>query len=175
MSREIDTPRNTSSRDMESFGRDLIESGFATSDSIIGCDSAEIAQVYSLAPEGFPIPDEYHAFLAQMGKQAGTLFRGTDLFFPRMLDAREAAEEISGEGPTLENHFFFGHHQGYKVYFFRRGSGAVYLYNECAPEDHKLADGFIEFLRQSWRIQQKIRESTEAMRARRTRIQRAVN
>ncbi|WP_328661318.1 SMI1/KNR4 family protein [Nocardia salmonicida] len=156
--------RDESNQDIETFGRELIASGFATSDSIIGCDSAEIAQVHSVAPEGFPIPDEYQAFLEYMGKKAGTLFRGTDLFFPRMLDAIEAAEDVSGKGLTLDGRFFFGHHQGYKVYFFKRGSGAVYAYQEGTSEDQKLADGFIEFLRQSWRIQQKTRESTEAMR-----------
>ncbi|MFD4352485.1 SMI1/KNR4 family protein [Nocardia sp. NPDC058518] len=162
--------RDDSNHDIETFSRELIESGFATSDSIIGCDSAEITQVYSVAPEGFPIPDEYQAFLEYMGKKAGTLFRGTDLFFPRMLDAIEAAEDVFGKGLALEGKFFFGHHQGYKVYFFKRGSGAVYAYQEGSSEDQKLADGFIEFLRQSWRIQQKTRESTEAMRRERNQM-----
>lgn len=104
-----------------------------------------------------------------MGKRAGTLFKGTDLFFPRMLDAVEAAEDVAGKGLALDGQFFFGHHQGYKVYFFKRGSDAVYAYQEGSSEDQKLADGFIEFLRQSWRIQQKTRESTEAMRRERDR------
>ncbi|WP_410875088.1 SMI1/KNR4 family protein [Nocardia sp. A7] len=159
--------RDDSNHDIETFSRELIESGFATSDSIIGCDSAEIAQVYSVAPDGFPVPDEYQAFLEYMGKEAGTLFKGTDLFVPRMLDAIEAAEDVAGKGLTLDGQFFFGHHQGYKVYFFKRGSGAVYAYQEGFSEDQKLADEFIEFLRQSWRIQQKTRESTEAMRRQR--------
>ncbi|MFD4444880.1 SMI1/KNR4 family protein [Nocardia sp. NPDC058519] len=162
--------RDDSNHDIETFSRELIESGFATSDSIIGCDSAEIAQVYSVTPEGFPIPDEYQAFLEYMGKKAGTLFRGTDLFFPRMLDAIEAAEDVFGKELALEGKFFFGHHQGYKVYFFKRGSGAVYAYQEGSSEDQKLADGFIEFLRQSWRIQQKTRKSTEAMRRERNQM-----
>ncbi|WKG11575.1 hypothetical protein QX204_09025 [Nocardia sp. PE-7] len=156
--------RDASNQDIATFGRELIESGFATSDSLIGCDSAQIAEVYSVAPEGFPIPDEYQAFLEYMGQKAGTLFSGTDLFFPRMLDAIEAAEDVSGKGLELDGQFFFGHHQGYKVYFFKRGSRAVYAYQEGSSEDRELAEGFIEFLRQSWRIQQKTRESTEAMR-----------
>lgn len=156
--------RDDSNHDIETFSRELIESGFATSESIIGCDSSEISQVHALAPEGFPIPDEYQAFLEYMGKKAGTLFSGTDLFFPRMLDALEAAEDVSGQGLALDGQFFFGHHQGYKVYFFKRGSGAVHTYQEGSSKDHKLADGFIEFLRQSWRVQQKTRESTASMR-----------
>ncbi|TCJ89379.1 hypothetical protein [Nocardia alba] len=162
--------REDSKREIETFGRQLIGSGFATSDSIIGCDAAEIEQVRSVAPDGFPISDEYQAFLEYMGKKAGTLFKGSDLFFPRMLDAIEAAEDISGKGLALDGQFFFGHHQGYKVYFFKRGSGAVYAYQEGSSEDQKLADGFIEFLRDSWRIQQKTRESTEAMRRERNKI-----
>ncbi|KQY28432.1 MULTISPECIES: SMI1/KNR4 family protein [Nocardia] len=155
---------DTCKRDMVSFSRDLIESGFATSDSIIGCDAGEIAQVYSVAPDSFPIPGEYHAFLEQMGKQAGTLFRGTDLYFPRMLDSIDAAADISSEGLSLDHRFFFGHHQGYKVYFFELGSDAVYCYQEGYPEVTKLADNFLGFLRNAWVVQQKIREDTAALR-----------
>ncbi|MCC3318094.1 SMI1/KNR4 family protein [Nocardia africana] len=155
---------DASRQDIESFGRELLESGFATRESIIGCNAEEIAQVYAVAPVGFPVPGEYHAFLEHMGKKAGTLFRGTDLFFPQMLDSRDAAVDISGEGLSLDDRFFFGDHQGYKVYFFKLGSEAVYTYQEGDPEETKLADGFIAFLRQSWNVQRKLRESTTAMR-----------
>ncbi|MEV6361678.1 SMI1/KNR4 family protein [Nocardia asteroides] len=146
---------------MESFSRELINSGFATSDTIRGCDPDEIARV--LAPAGFPVPAEYHAFLACMGKQAGTLFQGTDLFYPQMLDAWEAAGDIAGQELSLADRFFFGHRQGYKVYFFEPGSAAVHCYQEGIPGVRALADDFLAFLRRSWAVQQSIREATQAI------------
>lgn len=153
---------------MESFSRELVESGFATSDTIIGCDADEIAQVLSMAPGGFAVPGEYRAFLECMGRAAGSLFRGTDLFFPRMLDSRLAAVDVSGAGLSLEDRFFFGHHQGYKVYFFEIGSEGVYCYHEGQSEVVKLADGFLSFLQGALQVQRKTRDSTMALRSQRS-------
>ncbi|MEV0433739.1 SMI1/KNR4 family protein [Nocardia sp. NPDC050413] len=146
-------------RAIEAFGQELINSGFATPDTIIGCDPEEISQVESVAPDGFPILQLYRSFLEIMGKQAGTLFRGTDLFFPRMLDSRDAAEDILGERMLPDRRFYFGDHQGYKVYFFEAGSDAVYYYQEGNPDVKLLANNFLDFLRNAWSAQHRIRES----------------
>ncbi|QBS42925.1 SMI1/KNR4 family protein [Nocardia sp. CS682] len=136
--------------------RDLIGSGFATVDQIAGCTTEEVAEVISSAPDGFPIPDEYLAFLEKLGRGAGSFFMGTDLFFPSLLEANEAAADISSgpaEALTLQNRFFIGHHQGYKVYYFDLGSEAVYAYQEGLPETQRLANSFVDFLRQAFEIQ----------------------
>lgn len=93
----------TSRRDMESFGQDLIVSGFATNDSIIGCGADEITQSRSGAPGNCRIRGDYYPFLGYMGKEAGTLVRGTDLFFPQMLNSIDGAKDIPNDGLALEH------------------------------------------------------------------------
>ncbi len=113
-----------------------------------------------MAPGAFPVPDEYLAFLAVLGKSAGTFFVGTDLFYPALLEANEAAVDINsgpGEDLSLSDRFFFGHHKGYKVYFFERNSEAVYTYQEGHPEVQRLAGSLLEFLRQAFEIQRNLR------------------
>ncbi|WP_147129423.1 SMI1/KNR4 family protein [Nocardia ninae] len=128
----------------------------ATVDEITGCTADEVAEVVSSAPDGFPIPDEYLAFLEILGRGAGGFFVGTDLFFPSLLAANEAAADVSsgpGETLSLQNRFFIGHHQGYKVYYFDPGSEAVYAYQEGCPENQRLANSFLCFLRQAFEFQ----------------------
>ncbi|MFI6171677.1 SMI1/KNR4 family protein [Nocardia sp. NPDC051052] len=140
--------------------RDLAGAGFVTVDEITGCTADDVAEVVAAAPDGFPISGEYQAFLAVMGRGAGSFFLGTDLFFPSLLEASEAAAGISsgpGETLSLQNRFFFGHHQGYKVYYFDLGSEAVYAYQEGHPESQRLANSFLEFLRQAFDIQKDLR------------------
>ncbi|WP_280450062.1 hypothetical protein [Nocardia brasiliensis] len=145
---------------MRALCRDLVESGFAKTDEIVGCTADEVAEVVATAPDAFPIPDEYLAFLTVLGKSAGTFFVGTDLFYPSLLEANEAAADISsgpGEDLSLGDRFFFGHHQGYKVYFFERNSEAVCTYQEGHPAVQRLANSFLGFLRQAFEIQQNLR------------------
>ncbi|WP_405161405.1 SMI1/KNR4 family protein [Nocardia sp. NBC_01499] len=139
-------PTEESLREVERFRHALIDAGIATGDDIAGCTDEEIARVAAVAT--FPLPDEYVAFLKVLGRKAGTLLRGSAIFFPEPLDAFEAAEDIA-EGPneklTLPDRFFFGHHQGYRVFFFEKGSPAVFFYQEGHPEVQKLGETF-----QSW-------------------------
>ncbi|WP_162958871.1 SMI1/KNR4 family protein [Nocardia yunnanensis] len=149
----------TSLQAMDSLRHDLLASGIATSPSeIIGCSDSEIDQVVSTA-DGFPIPDAYIAFLKAFGRKAGNLFRGTDLFFPGLLDAKDSAVDIAS-GPdetlTLDNRFFFGHHQGYKVYFFEAGSEAVFGYQEGHPHDQRLANSLADWLRHALTVQKEL-------------------
>ncbi|WP_156161415.1 SMI1/KNR4 family protein [Nocardia vulneris] len=145
---------------MRALCRDLVESGFAKAGEIVGCTADEVAEVVAMAPGAFPVPDEYLAFLAVLGKSAGTFFVGTDLFYPALLEANEAAVDINsgpGEDLSLSDRFFFGHHKGYKVYFFERNSEAVYTYQEGHPEVQRLAGSLLEFLRQAFEIQRNLR------------------
>lgn len=147
---------------MRALCRDLVGSGFAMVDEVSGCTPDEVAEVVSAAPDGFPIPDEYLAFLKVLGRQAGSFFAGTDLFFPSLLEANEAAADMSsgpGESLSLKNRLFFGHHQGYRVYYFERGSEAVYAYQEGHPESQRLANSFLDFLRQAFELQKNLRSA----------------
>jgi hypothetical protein len=67
---------------------------------------------------------------------------------------RRDVEEVAADPAeylTAEGRFFFGHHQGYKFYFFKQESQVVYLYQEGYPEVQKLADSFLGWLWQIYR------------------------
>ncbi|MGS2809913.1 hypothetical protein [Nocardia sp. MW-W600-9] len=116
--------------DIKDLRQELFASGVASEDEIVGCSASEMEDVSSSAGS-FRLPDQYLAFLQVMGRRAGNLFEGTDIFYPRLLEAREAAIDVASQGGdslSLENRFFFGHHQGYKVYFFEPNSSAVFAY-----------------------------------------------
>ena len=68
-------------------------------------------------------------------------------------DVEEVAADPS-ENLTLDGRFFFGHHQGYKFYFFQEGSRAVYHYQEKHPVVETLADSFLQWL---WQILERTR------------------
>lgn len=143
---------------MRSLCRDLVGLGLAAVDDISRCTADEVAEVVSAAPDGFPVPDEYIAFLELLGRGAGRFFAGTDLFYPSLLGANEAAADVSsgpGETLSLRNRFFFGHHQGYKVYYFDWGSEAVHAYQEGFPESQSLANSYLDFLRKALELHKK--------------------
>ena len=99
-----------------------------------------------------------------MGKRAGKLFRGTSIFYTDSLDAVVAARDIAEdprEDLTLEHRFFFGHHQGYKVYFFANDH-AVYSYVERHPgEIQRLDTNFLSWL---WHAYDNLLESRKESR-----------
>ncbi|MFB7721456.1 SMI1/KNR4 family protein [Nocardia sp. NPDC056100] len=137
----------------------LLESGLADEASIAGCTDDEIEQVAVISP--IPLPDEYLAFLRVMGKKAGRLFRGTALFFPEPLDSVVAAQDIAGdpnETLTLENRFFFAHHQGYQVFFFENSESNVYCYVERHPDTiQMLAESFLDWAWRAYEITLELR------------------
>jgi hypothetical protein len=162
----IPTPSEASLREAERFRQSLLDTGFATADQIIGCTDEEICRVAAVAT--FPLPDEYLAFLKVFGRRAGTFLRGQSVFFPEPLDAFEAAEDIAGgagERLDLVNRFFFGHHQGYRVFFFEKGSPAVLGYQEGHPEVQKLGESFQVWLWQVLERSQTLRENSRKLQA----------
>ena len=139
---------------MKHLRKELLTSGVASEDEIMGCSASEKEDVSSSAGS-FRLPDQYLAFLQVMGRRAGELFEGTDIFYPRSLEAREAAIDVAsaaGESLSLENRFFFGHHQGYKVYFFEPDFPAVFTYQEGRPEVRMLAKSLLAFLQNALEV-----------------------
>jgi hypothetical protein len=145
------TPHDDTGRDIDQLSIALVESGWATTHDIIGCSETEVGEVLGLTQ--FRPPDDYLNFMKKMGRQAGRLFRGKTVFFPKMLESPEVAAEIGNdpqESLALDNRFFFGHHQGYIVYFFQKNCPAVYSYEERQSDTpaHKVSDSFTEW---AWR------------------------
>jgi hypothetical protein len=152
----------------------MLASGLSKPENFLGCSEEEIARVVEAASP-FLLPDEYLAFLEAMGRRCRPLFVGSGINYPEPLDAVEAADDVASgpdEALTLDNRFFFGHHQGYIVYFFEADSPAVFGYKEGDPQVHRLADDFIDWMWIEWKATraalQRIRERdarTEAKHA----------
>ncbi|MGF6889653.1 hypothetical protein ABIA39_009114 [Nocardia sp. GAS34] len=160
------TPPPNSREGIEAVRDAMISSGFTTSDTFEGCSQDEINAVIEAAGS-VELPGDYLAFLQVFGRHAGTLFRGSHVCYPEPLTARDAAVDVASdpeETLTLENRFFFGHHQGYEVYFFEHASDAVYSYVEGHPFDQKLADNFTQWLWDVFHRTKELRDRSEQLR-----------
>ncbi|WP_422753327.1 SMI1/KNR4 family protein [Micromonospora sp. WMMD708] len=103
------------------------------------------------------LPARYREFLSLMGREAGGLLRGTDAFFPGILDLQDRIAEFVLEDEVLtgvpSDAVAFAMHQGYQVYWMRDGSDdpPVWLWteNDFWPARHW--DSFSLFLTQQAR------------------------
>lgn len=86
--------------------------------AVVGLSAGEVDEVR--ARQGVvKLPETYHRFLTVMGRRAGQMLAGTDIFYPEMLDLKDFLEDfpvvqalVSSGGESL----VFGMHQGYQVY-----------------------------------------------------------
>jgi hypothetical protein len=134
--------------DLDVLAEALVWLRVAYPDQIRGCTDAEVARVLAQRP-GFAVPDHYLAFLHRMGRGAGRLWRGTDLFYPEAAQINEWAEESARDtSPPLTTHgrFFFASHQGYQFYFFEQGSPEVFMYTEGGPAAQRTNPSFLDFV-----------------------------
>ncbi|NUT94044.1 MAG: SMI1/KNR4 family protein [Saccharothrix sp.] len=135
--------------EIERFVAALVEMGIARPETVEGCSADEIGIVLERAGR-FDLPVHYVAFLELLGRKAGRLFRGTDIYFPEPIDANDYAEEFSRQGDpgfSTAGRFFFATHQGYQLYYFdQRSPGVVFMHTEGRPDDEALAPSFLEFL-----------------------------
>ncbi|XIE79832.1 SMI1/KNR4 family protein [Streptomyces sp. SBR177] len=110
-------------------------------DSVAGLSDAEIDRLREAW--GIPgIPARYGEFLALMGRRAGGVLRGTDAFFPAILDMRRAADDFfsdnTGGMGLPDGSVVFAMHQGYQVYWMETTSlddppVCLYMEQEAAP------------------------------------------
>ncbi len=109
---------------------ELLRLDAARPEEIEGCTEQEIDQVLAGCPFTSP-PLAYVAFMRRAGRAAGNLFRGSDIHYPDCLGLREYAEECKQQEDSnvpLGDRFFFGHHQGYVLYFFQPEDERVWTY-----------------------------------------------
>ncbi len=106
---------------MQQLAHDIVAAGFASPEDLRGCSRAEIDALQ----EKFAItlPQLYVEWLTIMGHGAGQFLKGSDAFFPALLELREGAEELLAEAGgkfTLpQDAFVFLMHQGYQFLYFR--------------------------------------------------------
>lgn len=122
------------------------------SDSVTGLTDSEIDRVHELWGVR-RTPERYGEFLSLMGRGAGRILRGTDAFFPEILDMRRASDEFFAEnigGMNLpEGAVVFAMHQGYQVYWMESMTlqdPPVSLYMEGEPAPMIRWNSFTEFM-----------------------------
>ena len=120
---------------LENIKQQIITSNLAGEDELIGCTQQEVKDIEKAI--GHQLPVSYQNFLILMGKNAGQFLRGSDCFYPDILDLNTGAKEILSENDFPEtlpdDAFVFFIHQGYQFSFFRLGEGndpPIYYFTE---------------------------------------------
>ncbi|MFI9384801.1 hypothetical protein [Kutzneria sp. NPDC052558] len=94
-------------------------------DAVVGLSPAEIVEV-ATALGVYELPSSYVVFLGLMGKRAGQVLAGMDMFYPRLLKVKEYAQELFEEAGKVDllsdGAIVFALHQGYRAYWFADNS-----------------------------------------------------
>ncbi|WP_410822002.1 SMI1/KNR4 family protein [Micromonospora sp. 050-3] len=119
---------------------------------VTGLDDDEIGQLRN-SWNVQQLPVAYEEFLRLMGRGAGDILRGTDAFFPGILDMRGATDRFFADnlgGMQLPiGALVFAMHQGYQVYWIESADlpdPPVVLYMEEEPAPMASWRSFTEFL-----------------------------
>ncbi|MFZ6722249.1 SMI1/KNR4 family protein [Undibacterium sp. Ji49W] len=98
----------------------IVTQGKIKQESLIACSLQEIKAIEKHFSS--QLPQTYKDFLVIAGKGAGKLFRGTDIFYPRILQLQSEARNLLAELdltnllPTEAKVFCM--HQGYEINYF---------------------------------------------------------
>jgi hypothetical protein len=130
----------------------LREEGAAEPHEICGCSDEEIERIR--VDQGVErLPASYIQFLRTMGRGAGELLVGTDVFYPEILgikaDAQVLFRECNFSVPTFEDSVVIAMHQGYEVYWLescKDEDPPVFLYHEYEETPRRRWPNLVEFL-----------------------------
>ncbi|WP_083657710.1 SMI1/KNR4 family protein [Herbaspirillum camelliae] len=99
---------------------ELIKQGLLLPEELHGCNELEMEELE--AHFQFRLPGAYREFMSLAGKGAGSLFKGTDIFFPRVLKLQSEAMDLLaelGKSSILSSCAkVFCMHQGYEINYF---------------------------------------------------------
>src|SRR5258708_4440408 len=133
--------------------RKLVDSGAAKASEVAGCTEGEIEELESAV--GAKLPQVYREFLSRMGRSAGQLFLGTDIFFEHLRRGLTKGANLllarDGKPPLPKKAFVFGMHQGYQFTFFLLGENEDPTVEGYLEKDDfsRVAGSFSEFLTQA--------------------------
>jgi hypothetical protein len=123
---------------IDNMVKKMLEEGIADRDNLIGCSEEEIKDIEQRFH--LKLPGLYKDFLRVMGRKAGNLFYGENMFYPEVLKFQENAKFMMMNddltAPLIElppTAFVFGHHQGEQFLFFLTSESddpSVYHYLE---------------------------------------------
>lgn len=109
----------------------------------------EIRRVWRVAQ----LPSAYIAFLTNMGARAGSMLRGTDAFYPVLLQMQDWADEFFDENAKIlslpDGALVFAMHQGYLAYWMSDISATdpeVVLCSELDSTPLRVWSSFTAFL-----------------------------
>lgn len=113
----------------------LLRYKIASIDEIEGCSEDEVRGLEREA--GYNFPGGYRQFLLNIGRRAGLLFQGTDIFYPSIIRLTQEACELLQENQESfvlhDDVFVFSMHQGYEFCYFKFSDGGdppIYQYVE---------------------------------------------
>lgn len=136
---------------IDSIVKTLFDTGLAKPGGVVGCTPDEIHRLEQKF--GVTLPAVYREFLEKMGKNAGMLFRGTNVFYNRLFELRTDSEELLAENQESfhlsEDAFVFLMHQGYEFMYFSTNAGddpPVFQYVEGMGPPSEVCSSFSAFL-----------------------------
>lgn len=131
----------------------LVQRGSILSSSMSGCTHQEIDALERHF--GCTLPATYREFIAIVGRRAGKLFSGTDIFYPRVLQLQSEAlillQEIKKSSVIPANAKVFCMHQGYEISYFLPAADdpPVFQFFEGQSVVTKPWESFSEFIEAS--------------------------
>lgn len=146
----------------------LIETGMVSPNEIIGCSELELQNIEKIAPG--PLPNSYKSFLKHMGKGAGSLFEGSDIYYPELLECKDAASRLLKHSvfPLPDTAFVFYQHQDYLFMYFLTDSGddpSVYRFTEGDRQPALVDNQFSNWLERSVADECKLFSENKAIKA----------
>ncbi|VVJ15377.1 Uncharacterised protein [Amycolatopsis camponoti] len=99
------------------------------------------------------LPLEYRRFLALMGRRAGGMLVGTDIFYPAILPLKDSLDDfpvVRDLISSVPGSLVLGMHQGYQVYVVTDVGSSdpkVLMYEEDEDAPVSEWDSFTDFLR----------------------------
>ncbi len=106
---------------IQRLAHDIVAAGLASPEELVGCTGEDISALEKKF--ALTMPGLYVEWLVTMGRGAGKFLRGSDAFFPALLELRDSALELlaeCGNKITLPHDaFVFLIHQGYQFLYFR--------------------------------------------------------
>lgn len=129
---------------------DLIKRGLLLPEELHGCNELEIRELE--AHFQFRLPLAYREFMKLAGKGAGSFFKGTDIFFPRVLGLQSEAMGLLAElgkstilGTCAK---VFCMHQGYEINYFlsEEEDPPIFQFFEGQESPTKAWNTFSQFL-----------------------------
>jgi hypothetical protein len=120
--------------------------------NVAGLTELELAELEQ-ALGGGSLPRAYRDFMTNMGKDAGPLLAGTDVFYPSIVEFQtDAWGLVSEEGISHlipAGSLVFAIHQGYQIYWMPAAAGEdppVFIYQEGDREICAQWGSFSEFI-----------------------------